>query len=188
LAPVSVVLSVAVPSVNPAVRDPALVRLWRHFPPSLVPSVSVAIPTMVPGNPHMVTAGSPTGPLDMNPGWRYANHNLGRRGAQGQRAYKNQSQQSFKNHTNISSSPYTAIPTAVQTFQRAPAGCMGRKGGPNRSTFLQACGGPSWRGQKRRVHWRERVHPHGHSHEHAHATGNILRWSLGATTAFVVVG
>src|ERR1017187_10026926 len=109
-------------------RYPALVRLWRHFPPSLVPSVSVAIPTMVPGNPHMVTAGSPTAPLDMNPGWRYANHNLGRRGAHGQRAYKNQSQQSFKNHTNISSSPYTAIPTAVQNVSARPSRVYGEKG------------------------------------------------------------
>ena len=43
------------------------------------------------------------------------------------------------------------------------------------------------RGQKRRVHWRERVHSHGHSNGHVHATGKILRWSLGATTAFVGV-
>src|ERR1035441_1503568 len=118
-------------------RDPALTRPWRHFPPSLVPSVSVAIPTMVPGNPYMITAGWRSTPLDANAGWSDTNHNLGGGcGTEGQRAYKNQSQQSFKNHTNISSSPYTAIPTAVQTFQRAPAGCMGRKGGPNRSTFL----------------------------------------------------
>ena len=32
-----------------------------------------------------------------------------------------------------------------------------------------------------------RVHSHEHSHGHAHATGSILRWSLVATTAFVVV-
>ena len=31
------------------------------------------------------------------------------------------------------------------------------------------------------------MHRHGHSHGHAHATGSILRWSLIATTAFVVV-
>jgi cobalt-zinc-cadmium efflux system protein len=31
------------------------------------------------------------------------------------------------------------------------------------------------------------VHPHGHNHGHAHATGSILRWSLVATTAFVLV-
>lgn len=31
------------------------------------------------------------------------------------------------------------------------------------------------------------MHPHGHSHGHAHATGSILRWSLVATTAFVLV-
>ena len=31
------------------------------------------------------------------------------------------------------------------------------------------------------------MHSHGHSHGHAHATGSILRWSLAATTAFVLV-
>ena len=31
------------------------------------------------------------------------------------------------------------------------------------------------------------MHSHGHSHGHSHATGSILRWSLGATTAFVLV-
>ena len=31
------------------------------------------------------------------------------------------------------------------------------------------------------------MHAHGHSHGHAHATGSILRWSLVATTAFVLV-
>ena len=31
------------------------------------------------------------------------------------------------------------------------------------------------------------MHSHGHSHGHAQATGNILKWSLAATTAFVVV-
>ena len=31
------------------------------------------------------------------------------------------------------------------------------------------------------------MHTHGHSHGHAHATGSILRWSLAATAAFVLV-
>src|ERR1039457_5981375 len=88
LAPVPVDQNVAVPSVNPAMCDPALVRLWRLFPSSLVPGVSVAIPTMVSGNPHMVTAGSPPAPLDVNPGRSDANPNLGRRGAPGPRAYQ----------------------------------------------------------------------------------------------------
>src|ERR1035441_9199583 len=37
------------------------------------------------------------------------------------------------------------------------------------------------------VYTEGRVHSHEHSHGHAHATGNILRWSLVATTAFVLV-
>ncbi len=31
------------------------------------------------------------------------------------------------------------------------------------------------------------MHSHGHSHAHTHGTGSILRWSLAATTAFVVI-
>src|ERR1035438_8833253 len=70
-------------------------------------------------------------------------------------------------------------PLLSKTFQRAPAGCMGRKGWPNRSPFLQAGGGPSCAADSA-VYTGERVHSHGHSH--GHATGNILRWSLAATT------
>jgi len=132
LAPVPVDQNVAVPLVNPAMRHPAGIPLWTLFPPSLVPGVSVAIPTLVSGNPHMVTAGSPPALLDMNPGWRDANHNLGGRRPQGQGTNKDQSHQSFKNHITIS---FYAIHRATallsKTFQRAPAGCMGRKGGPN---------------------------------------------------------
>src|ERR1035441_1227737 len=83
---------------------------------------------MVPGNPHMVTAGRRSTPLDVNAGRSDANYNLGRRRAQGQRAYKNQSHQSFKNHTTISSSPYTAIPTAVQNVSARPSRVYGEKG------------------------------------------------------------
>src|ERR1019366_1084568 len=102
-------------------RYPAGISLWTLFPPSLVPRVSVAIPTLVAGDPHMVTAGSPPVPLDVNAGWSDANHNLGGRGAQGKSTYKNQPQQSFKNHTNISFFPYTAIPTAVQNVSARPS-------------------------------------------------------------------
>src|ERR1019366_2113282 len=47
----------AAPLANIVMRYPAGTRTWRLFPPSLLPTVSVAIPTMVPGHPHMVTAG-----------------------------------------------------------------------------------------------------------------------------------
>jgi hypothetical protein len=110
LAPVPVYQNPAVPVVNPAMRYPAGTRLWTLLPPSLIPGVSVAIPTLVPGNPHMVTAGSPPTLLDVNTGWSDANHNIGRCGAEGQRGCKNQSHQSFKNHTTISFSPYTVMP------------------------------------------------------------------------------
>src|ERR1035438_10248643 len=48
-------------------------------------------------------------------------------------------------------------PLLSKTFQRAPAGCMGRKGWPNRSPFLQAGGGPSCAADSA-VYTEERVH------------------------------
>jgi hypothetical protein len=50
----------------------------------------------------MVTAGRRRPFLDFNARGRNANHNIGRRGAEGQRAYKNQSDQSLKNHNTLS--------------------------------------------------------------------------------------
>src|ERR1051326_2719869 len=43
--------------VNPVMRDPAAVWLRRLFPPSRGPDVGVAVPTLVPGNPDVATAG-----------------------------------------------------------------------------------------------------------------------------------
>jgi len=40
--------------------------------------------------------------LDYDMGWRDANHNLGSRGDDGQRACKKQSDQSLKNHDTLS--------------------------------------------------------------------------------------
>src|ERR1019366_1601787 len=69
-------------------RYPAGMPPWRLFPPSRAPGVSVAIPTLVPGNPPIVTAGRRPPRFDYSTGWRDANHNIGRRGAEGQRACK----------------------------------------------------------------------------------------------------
>jgi hypothetical protein len=41
--------------------------------------------------------------LDYKAGWRDANHNIGRCGAEGQRPHKNQSNQSLENHNTFSS-------------------------------------------------------------------------------------
>ena len=57
LAPVPLHKDPAVSSVSPTMRYPAAMRPWRLFPPSREPGVTLAIPTLVPGNPNMVTAG-----------------------------------------------------------------------------------------------------------------------------------
>src|SRR5450759_258352 len=158
----------AAPLANIVMRYPVGTRTWRLFPPSLVPTVSVAIPCLLPGNPHVLTAGRPPPPLIHSTGWPDANHHVGRRGAEGQRACKNQSQQSLKKHNNFSFSQYqtanqssgrrTTTPFSVSGRGRGPVkplsrsppprGCRGRV--PLRQA-LQRCGTASHR-QKRRQH------------------------------------
>jgi hypothetical protein len=98
LAPVSLRQNPAVATVNPAMGYPMGTGPRRLFPPSRGPDVSVAFPTMVPGNPHMVTAGPRRTPLVYSMGWRDANHNIDGCGVERERACKNQSDQSFKKH------------------------------------------------------------------------------------------
>jgi len=98
LAPVPFYQNPAIPPVNPAMRYPVGMRTWRLFPPSRGPDVGVAIPTMLPGNPYVVTTGWWRPPLD-HCMWRPdPNYNIGGAGAESQRTHKNQSHQSFKNH------------------------------------------------------------------------------------------
>src|ERR1017187_3815853 len=126
-------------------RYPAGVRLWRLLPPSLVPVVGVAIPTMVPGNPHIVTSGLRSTVLDVNAGRSDANPNLsGGRAAEDQRAYKNQSHQSFKNHTKISFSTYTRNTHCYpKRFSAPQPGVSGKRVGRTGQPPFSACGGPS---------------------------------------------
>src|ERR1019366_631621 len=102
LPPVPLHKNPTAPLVSIVMRYPAGTRTWRLFPPSLVPTVCVPIPTLVPGTPHMLTAGRPPPPLVPSTGWPDANHHVGRQGTEGQRASKNQSQQSLKKHNNFS--------------------------------------------------------------------------------------
>src|ERR1039458_10236220 len=82
-------------------RYPAGTWPWRLFPPSRGPGVRVAIPTLVSGNPDMVTAGRRRPLLDLNTGRRAFNHNIGRDIGEGHRARQNQPEQSFKNHNTL---------------------------------------------------------------------------------------
>src|ERR1035441_5818664 len=112
LAPVPFHKNIAAPLAGIVMRYPVGTRAGRLFPPSLVPGVSVAIPTLVPGNPHMVTGGARRPPLDDCTRWRQANHNIGSHGAEGQGACKKQSHQSLKNHTKLSFSHPRALARA----------------------------------------------------------------------------
>ena len=113
LAPVSLHQDPAVLLVIPAMSYPVGTRTWRLFPPSRGPGVGVAIPTLVPGNPHMVTAGRRRPLLDYNTRWRDANHNIGRHGTEDHRACKNHSDQSFKNHKHT---PFLSTKLRNHTF------------------------------------------------------------------------
>jgi hypothetical protein len=56
---------------------------------------------MVPGNPHVLTAGRRGPRFDYSTGGRDADHNFGRNSAAGQRACKNQSDESRQSHSNL---------------------------------------------------------------------------------------
>ena len=117
LAPVPFSQNVATPAVIPAVRYPAGTRPWWQFPPPCVPGVGIAIPTVVPGNPHMVGAGGRPPRFDYSRGWRDAHHNFGHRGAESQPACKNQTDQSLINHNN---SPFLTV-HVIQEHVHSPS-------------------------------------------------------------------
>jgi hypothetical protein len=101
LAPMPLDQNPAVSMVPPSMCHPVGMVPWRPFPPSRAPDVGVAIPTMVPGDPNIFTAGRRPPPFDYSMGWPDANHNIARRSAEGQRARKNQSDQSRQNHSTL---------------------------------------------------------------------------------------
>ena len=104
LAPVPLDQNVAAVSVNPVMGYPVGTHPWWLFPPSLDPNVMSAIPIVISLNPHMVAARPRAPPLDHHARWRDANHNLACHSAEGQRACKNQSDHSLKNHRGHSPS------------------------------------------------------------------------------------
>jgi hypothetical protein len=89
LAPAAFNQDVTAPTVNPAMRYPT--GMWPRWllPPSRVPCVSIAIPTVVSVNPHIARSGRHPPRFDYSRGRRDANHNFGHRGAEGQPACKN---------------------------------------------------------------------------------------------------
>jgi len=60
-------------AANIVVSYPMGARTRTTFPPAGFPDITVAIPTMVPGNPLMFAAGRPPPGLDPNVGWPDAN-------------------------------------------------------------------------------------------------------------------
>jgi hypothetical protein len=109
-------------------RFPTGMRPWRLFPPSRGPGVSVAIPAMVPGNPHMVGARWATPILDYDTRWRDANHNFSRQRAEGQRTCKNQSDQPSRKHNTLSHS------RAIWTYLQRSSSVSSARGWPRAIT------------------------------------------------------
>jgi len=98
LAPVAVYQNVSAIAMNIVVRYPALVRLGRHLPASGAPYISVAVPTMIPVNPHVIAAGRRPAMLDDGNWWTKTNYNISSRGAESQRTGENNSDQPFMKH------------------------------------------------------------------------------------------
>ena len=91
LAPAAVYQHVSAVATNVVVRYPALVRLRRHLPASGGPHISIAVPTMIPVNPHVIAAGRSPAMLDYGDWWTKTNYNVGSRGAESQRTGENNS-------------------------------------------------------------------------------------------------
>jgi hypothetical protein len=115
LAPTPFNEDVAAPTMSPAMLHPAGVPPWGLFPPSGVPRVSIAIPAMVPVNPHIAAAGRRPTRFDYGTRWRETNHNLRRRGAEGQRSSKNQSDQTLIHHNTHSLFWRRKLPDGTRT-------------------------------------------------------------------------
>jgi hypothetical protein len=94
--------NIAAVPVNPVMGYPPGMRPRWLFPPSGDPHVSFAIPIVISLNPHMVAARWITPLFDYYSRWRDPNHKIGRRGAEGQRAGKKQSNQSRTKHDTLS--------------------------------------------------------------------------------------
>jgi hypothetical protein len=76
LPPVSLLQLPVVSPMNPPVRDPTLVRLWRTIPSAGGPDVVVAFPAVVPGDPHVASVRRRTPALVNRSRRPDANHNL----------------------------------------------------------------------------------------------------------------
>jgi hypothetical protein len=116
-------------AMNIVVRYPALVRLRRHLPTSAGPYISIAIPTVIPVNPHVIAAGRSPAMLDNSDWWTKTNYNVSSRGAESQRTGKNNSDQPFMKHsfsflvTYRTSSRNSATPAAYFNSSPWHSGC-----------------------------------------------------------------
>src|ERR1700722_237418 len=79
-------------------RYPALVRPRRHLPSSGLPLIGVAVPVVIPVNPHMIAARRSPAMLDNSDWWTKTNYNVSSRGAESQCTGENNSDQPFMKH------------------------------------------------------------------------------------------
>jgi len=85
---------------NIAVRYPLGVWTRTRFPSAGFPGIRVAVPAMVPGNPHMIATGRPPPALESNVGWGDANHDFASRRAEHQSSCENKPDQTSTKHNS----------------------------------------------------------------------------------------
>src|ERR1700733_200485 len=94
--------NVAVLTVDPLMRNPYLMRVRRLIPFASGPHVSVSVPAMIPGNPHIARAWRSPPLLHDRVGRRHLNHNLISRDIERQCRSENQTNQSLAKHSPLS--------------------------------------------------------------------------------------
>jgi len=85
-------------AANVAVRYPSGVRTRPGLPSAAFPSIGVPAPTMIAGNPHMVSTGRRRPSLDSSEGRRDSNHDIGGWRAECQYSSENTPHQSSTKH------------------------------------------------------------------------------------------
>ena len=88
LTPVSFHHDPAAIPTHPMVRYPMRMRTGRHHPGARDPDIGSAVPTVIPGSPHITWAGSRNAPLYQRPRWRDLHGYLGIGRSNGQKNTK----------------------------------------------------------------------------------------------------
>jgi hypothetical protein len=82
-------------TMNPAMGDPACVRVWGTIPTARNPDVAAAVPAVVAVDPDVLAAGTGTASFNDGSGRSNADHNLRKSGGRQQGDCEQQSQYEF---------------------------------------------------------------------------------------------